>query len=46
MLITLFKAALLASFGIFIVPKKWKYPLGLVLAIFLVASSGTWAVDA
>lgn len=45
MQIILFKSALLISFGIFIVPKKWKYALGLLLSILLVISTGSWAID-
>jgi len=45
MLITLFKAALLVSFGIFVVPKKWKYALALTVNVFLVFSTGSWAID-
>ena len=45
MMILLFKSALLLSFGIFMIPKKWKYPLALVLNVLLVASTGSWAVN-
>jgi len=45
MFIILFKSALLISFGIFIVPKQWKYTLALLLNILLVISTGNWAVD-
>ncbi|HTE29809.1 MAG TPA: proton-conducting transporter membrane subunit [Chryseolinea sp.] len=45
MMIILFKTALLLSFGIFIVPKTWKYSLGLVLHIMVVVSTGTWAFE-
>ncbi len=44
-MILLFKSALLLSFGIFMIPKKWKYSLALVLNILLVASTGSWAVN-
>ena len=27
------------------IPKKWKYPLALVLNVLLVASTGSWAVN-
>ncbi|MEQ1584701.1 MAG: proton-conducting transporter membrane subunit [Cyclobacteriaceae bacterium] len=43
MIVTLFKIALLMSFGMFFVPKKFKYILGLVLHLVLLVSSTTWA---
>jgi formate hydrogenlyase subunit 3/multisubunit Na+/H+ antiporter MnhD subunit len=45
MLIAIFKIALLASIGVFLIPKKWKYALSLALNILLVFSSGSWAID-
>jgi len=45
-MLLLFKIAILASFGMFALPKKWKYSLGLVLNIMLVISTGTWALRA
>ncbi len=45
MAILLFKIALLFSFGIFILPKKWKYAFGLVLHILLIVSSVSWALN-
>jgi len=45
-MILIFKFALLFSFGIFILPKKWKYALGLALHILLIVSTGNWALNA
>src|SRR5258706_653781 len=45
MILLLFKTALLLSFGMFIIPKKWKYTLGLVLQLMLAISSATWAIS-
>jgi hydrogenase-4 component B len=45
-MIQLFNIALLVSFGIFVLPKKWKYSLCLVLHVLLIISSGSWAVSA
>lgn len=41
-----FKSTLLFSFVIFMLPKQWKYPLGLLLHILLIASTGSWALQA
>ncbi|MDH4092226.1 MAG: proton-conducting transporter membrane subunit, partial [Cyclobacteriaceae bacterium] len=46
MTLLLFKIALLASFVTFALPKKWKYWLGLVLHISLVATTSSWALHA
>lgn len=43
MMVILFKIALLLSFGMFFVPKKFKYILGLVLHLVLLVSSTSWA---
>lgn len=46
MIIIVFKSALLISFRIFMVPKKWNFAVGLLLNILLVISTGSWAIDA
>ncbi len=45
-MIILFKAALTLSLGIFIIPKAWKYSLGVVLHLMVLISSGAWALQA
>ena len=42
----IFKFALLISFGIFVLPKRWKYAFGLVLHIMIIISSVSWAINA
>ena len=45
-MISLFHASLLLSFTLFIVPKKFKYPMTLVFQLALIASTSSWALDA
>ncbi len=45
-MITLFQISLLLSFALFVVPKKLKYNATLVLQLFLVLATSTWAVKA
>jgi len=45
-MVTVFNLALLISFGVFFLPKKWKYPLCVILHVFLVASTTSWAIQA
>ncbi|MEO7990950.1 MAG: proton-conducting transporter membrane subunit [Chryseolinea sp.] len=45
MMTQIFKIALLISFGIFILPKKWKYAFGLVLHLMVILGSASWALD-
>ncbi len=40
----LFKVALLLSFGMFIIPKNWKYLLALLVQVMLIIPTSTWAV--
>ena len=45
-MISLFHASLLLSFTLFIVPKKFKYPMTLVFQLALIASTSSWALEA
>jgi hydrogenase-4 component B len=44
-MITLFKIALLLTFGMFAIPKKWKYLLALALQAMLILPSTVWALQ-
>jgi formate hydrogenlyase subunit 3/multisubunit Na+/H+ antiporter MnhD subunit len=44
-MILLFKIALLLTFGMFAIPKKWKYLLALALQLMLIIASTTWALE-
>jgi hydrogenase-4 component B len=44
-MITLFKIALLLSFAMFAIPKKWKYLLALALQVMLIIPSTAWALQ-
>jgi formate hydrogenlyase subunit 3/multisubunit Na+/H+ antiporter MnhD subunit len=46
MMVLLFKSALLLSFALFMVPKSWKYALGLSLHLLLITSTAGWAIQA
>src|SRR5688572_30735022 len=45
-MVTVFNFALLASFGIFILPKRLKYGLSLILHLVLIVSTTSWSVQA
>lgn len=44
-MILLFKIALLFTFGMFAIPKKWKYLLALALQVMLIFPSTAWALE-
>ncbi len=44
-MIILFKIGLLLTFGMFAIPKKWKYLLALVMQAMLITASTSWAVE-
>lgn len=46
MMVLVFKSALLISFAMFMVPKKLKYAIGLMLHVLLIISTGSWALTA
>ncbi len=41
-----FQASLLLSFGLFLVPKRFKFAMTLILQVMLVGSTGLWAFEA
>ena len=45
-MVTVFNFALLISFTIFLLPKRWKYPVNLILHLLLIASTTQWAIQA
>ena len=45
-MVTVFNFALLVSFAIFLLPKRWKYPVNLILHLLLIASTTQWAIQA
>lgn len=45
-MISIFHASLLISFALFIVPKSMNYRMALVLQVLLIASTGSWAIQA
>src|SRR6187200_2067013 len=45
-MVTVFNFALLVSFAIFLLPKRWKYPVNLILHLLLIASTTQWSIQA
>ena len=45
-MITIFHISLLLSFGLFLIPKRYKYGVTLFLQVLLIAATSTWAMEA
>jgi hydrogenase-4 component B len=43
---TIFHLSLLLTFTLFVLPKRWKYGVSLILHLMLVISTVSWAIDA